>query len=469
MKIKRKVKGRRISKGTVFINVVFSIVFFFVFFLFLIVPKVHLTGNGVITVNVNSKYQDQGIKIDSFKELKNVKAIDNVDTSRLGTYKVEYIYKDSFFKYYLQRKVRVEDLEAPVITLKGNKKEYYCPNKEYEELGYIAYDNVDGDITELVKVFKNRDKIVYEIKDSSNNKSTVIRKIVAKDQENPTMVLNGDSTIFIPLNGNYEEDGVSVFDNCDNNIEKSLKTISNIDNTKIGDYKITYKVKDSGNNKASITRNIKVRKNLEPNTIYLTFDDGPRDGVTDKILDVLKEKEVKATFFVTNNGSDDLIKRIVSEGHSIGIHTASHRYDVIYSSVDNYFNDLEIVRKRIYNLTGIDTNLIRFPGGSSNTISKKYSEGIMSILVKEVLNKGYQYYDWNVDSGDASFAKDKMKLYNNVINSLSHDKYNVILMHDTKVVTMESLSSIIDYASSNGYRFDVLTAEIMPIGQKLNN
>src|SRR5699024_8931981 len=128
--------------------------------------------------------------------------------------------------------------------------------------------------------------------------------------------------------------------------------------------------------------------------IYLTFDDGPRDGTTDVILDILKEKGVKATFFVTMNGNDSLIKRIVDEGHSIGIHTASHKYDIIYASRDNYFNDLEQVHKRIYDITGVDSKLIRFPGGSSNTISKKYSEGIMSTLTKEVLNKGYQYYDW---------------------------------------------------------------------------
>ena len=169
------------------------------------------------------------------------------------------------------------------------------------------------------------------------------------------------------------------------------------------------------------------------------------------------------------NGNGSLIKRIVDEGHSIGIHTASHKYDIIYASRDNYFNDLEQVHKRIYDITGVDSKLIRFPGGSSNTISKKYSEGIMSTLTKEVLNKGYQYYDWNVDSGDASFATNPHKLYNSVVNSISHDKYNVILMHDTKTYTRDALSSIIDYCLSNGYSFDSLDIDTMPIRQRLNN
>ena len=93
----------------------------------------------------------------------------------------------------------------------------------------------------------------------------------------------------------------------------------------------------------------------------------------------------------------------------------------------------------------------------------------MSTLTKDLLNKGYQYYDWNVDSGDASFANSSTKLYNNVINNLSHDKYNVILMHDTKTYTRDALSKIIDYALSNGYSFDSIDINSMPIRQKLNN
>ena len=462
--MQRKINKRRISKGTIFLNVIFSFVFVFLFFLFLFVPKVYLKGDYIVNININSIYRDNGVK--SFKK---IKTINEVDTSKIGSYEVKYIYRDNLFKYNFSRIVNVKDLEAPKIVLEGKDIEYYCPNGKYQEKGFNAYDNVDLDITDKVKIKHEKDNITYEVEDSSGNRTKIIRKLREEDVEAPSISLNGDDNVFISLNESYNDTGVLVTDNCEGDLSSKVKVTNEVDTTKIGDYKVIYEVEDSSNNKSKIERNIKVREPLKANTIYLTFDDGPRDGTTDKILDILKEKDVKATFFVTNNGSDLLIKRIVTEGHSIGIHTASHKYDIIYASVENYFNDLELVQKRIYDNTGVATKLIRFPGGSSNTISKKYSEGIMSTLTRETLDKGYQYYDWNIDSGDSSFATNSHKLYNSVINSLSHDKYNVILMHDTKTYTRDALSKIIDYAKSEGYSFDVLDINKMPLRQKVNN
>ena len=467
MKVKRRIE----FKSNMFLNIVLGSICLLCFLVFLFVPKIYLKGNSIITVNINSKYYDEGIEAHfiSKNEKNKIKVVSNVNTSKKGTYEVKYIYKNSLYTYEIKRTVIVEDLQAPSIVLNGNKTEYYCPNGKYEEVGYKAYDNVDGNITDLVKITKNKDEIIYEVKDSSNNKSVVTRKLKKKDNEKPNITLNGSNTVFVSLNESYMEDGAVALDNCDLDISNNIVITNNIDISKVGDYEVKYIVKDSSNNKSLVIREVKVRKLLDPNTIYLTFDDGPREGTTDVILDVLKEKGVKATFFVTNNGSDELIKRIVNEGHSIGIHTASHRYDVIYASVDNYFNDLELVKQRIYNLTGINTNLIRFPGGSSNTISKKYSEGIMSILTSEVLKRGYQYYDWNIESGDSSFATNKIKLYNSVTSKLSHDKYNVILMHDTKTYTRDSLAEIIDYDYSNGYNFSAISSSDILVRQKVNN
>lgn len=462
--MQRKIKKRRISKGTIFLNVIFSFVFVFLFFLFLFVPKVYLKGDYIVNINVGSVYHDKGVKT-----LKKIKTINEVDTSKIGSYEVKYIYRDNLFKYNFSRIVNVKDLEKPKIVLEGEDVEYYCPNGKYQEKGFKAYDNVDLDITDKVKIKHKKDSITYEVEDSSGNRTKIIRKLREEDVEAPSISLNGDDNVFISLNESYNDTGVLVTDNCEGDLSSKVKVTNEVDTTKIGDYKVIYEVEDSSNNKSKIERNIKVREPLKANTIYLTFDDGPRDGTTDKILDILKEKDVKATFFVTNNGSDLLIKRIVTEGHSIGIHTASHKYDIIYASAENYFNDLELVQKRIYDNTGVATKLIRFPGGSSNTISKKYSEGIMSTLTRETLDKGYQYYDWNIDSGDSSFATNSHKLYNSVINSLSHDKYNVILMHDTKTYTRDALSKIIDYAKSEGYSFDVLDINKMPLRQKVNN
>ncbi len=468
--LKKKIKKRRVSKGKYFINtIIISVLLLFTIF-FLFIPKVSLNAPLKEIVNINSYYTDKGITIsDIFGNKTVVKLMDKIKTNKNRDYNINYTYKNNIFTYHISKKVVVKDIEKPKIKLNGDLKVYYCPNSEYKEQGFTAYDNVDKDITDKVKVERDKDKIIYRVFDSSGNKSEVIRKIIAKDVDSPSITLNGDDNIFLSLNEPYIEDNVTINDNCDSDLTSNIKITNDIDNTKVGDYKVTYKVSDNSNNKSKIIRNVKVREPLKPNTIYLTFDDGPRDGTTDVILDILKEKGVKATFFVTNNGSASLIKRIVDEGHSIGIHTASHKYDIIYASRDNYFNDLEQVHRRIYDITGVDTKLIRFPGGSSNTISKKYSEGIMSTLTREVLNEGYQYYDWNIDSGDASFATNPHKLYNSVVNSISHDKYNVILMHDTKTYTRDALSSIIDYCLSNGYSFDSLDIDTIPLRQKVNN
>ena len=470
MRKRRKIKKRRTNYSEMFINFSVTTVLFFIAFFFFLVPKVKLNDPIDKVININSVYSNEGVTIeDIFGNKMIFKAISNIDTSKNSINKLDYIYKDNFFSFRIKQNVIVKDIESPKIILNGNKEEYYCPNSKYEEQGYKAYDNVDKDITKLVKVKKYANKIIYSVTDSSGNKKEVTRFIKKGDKEKPAITLNGDKDIFITIGEQYKDEGVVAIDNCDQDITSKVKVTNNIDNTKVGDYKIKYQVKDNSNNKSTITRNIKVREPLEPNTIYLTFDDGPRDGTTDKILDILKEKDVKATFFVTNNGSDDLIRRAFSEGHSLGIHTASHRYDLIYASVDNYFNDLNIVENRIFNITGKKTNIIRFPGGSSNTISKKYSLGIMSTLTKDVISKNYQYYDWNIDSGDSIYNNSKNDIYNNVINNISKDKYNVILMHDTKNKTVEVLPMIIDYAKSNGYNFKTLTSNTIPIRQKVNN
>ena len=470
MRKRRKIKKRRTNYSEMFINFSVTTVLFFIAFFFFLVPKVKLNDPIDKVININSVYSNEGVTIeDIFGNKMIFKAISNIDTSKNSINKLDYIYKDNFFSFRIKQNVIVKDIESPKIILNGNEEEYYCPNSKYEEQGYKAYDNVDKDITKLVKVKKYANKIIYSVTDSSGNKKEVTRFIKKGDKEKPAITLNGDKDIFITIGEQYKDEGVVAIDNCDQDITSKVKVTNNIDNTKVGDYKIKYQVKDNSNNKSTITRNIKVREPLEPNTIYLTFDDGPRDGTTDKILDILKEKDVKATFFVTNNGSDDLIRRAFSEGHSLGIHTASHRYDLIYASVDNYFNDLNIVENRIFNITGKKTNIIRFPGGSSNTISKKYSLGIMSTLTKDVISKNYQYYDWNIDSGDSIYNNSKNDIYNNVINNISKDKYNVILMHDTKNKTVEVLPMIIDYAKSNGYNFKTLTSNTIPIRQKVNN
>ena len=243
-----------------------------------------------------------------------------------------------------------------------------------------------------------------------------------------------------------------------------------------GAYTLTYEVTDDGNNKATVERKVIVSDKTDPNSgilkkgaIYLTFDDGPSSVTTSTILDILKEENVKATFFVTNNGPDSLIKRIYDEGHTIAIHTASHTYSKVYASVDAYFDDLKIVSDRIKRITGQTTKIVRFPGGSSNTISRRYCSGIMTKLSEELFSRGYRYYDWNVDSNDASTSKNKQAVYNNVTKNLSKNRGNVVLMHDIKTQTRDALRDIIKYGKENGYTFEKIDMDTYMVRQHINN
>ena len=177
--------------------------------------------------------------------------------------------------------------------------------------------------------------------------------------------------------------------------------------------------------------------------VYLTFDDGPSAN-TDRILDILAQYGVKATFFVVGkNGYTEQYQRIVEEGHALGMHSYSHRYSEIYASLDAYKEDLTKLHDFLYELTGEDCKIVRFPGGSSNTISKVN----MQELIRYLNQENMVYFDWNVSSGDASGEnKDANQIARNVLDQI--DKYNnvVILFHDAtgKSTTVDALSEIIE-------------------------
>ncbi|MBE6761428.1 MAG: polysaccharide deacetylase [Ruminococcaceae bacterium] len=204
---------------------------------------------------------------------------------------------------------------------------------------------------------------------------------------------------------------------------------------------------------------------------YLTFDDGPSDN-TLKILDILKKANAKASFFVIGTSKLDYIKRIHAEGHTVALHANQHEYSKIYKNETNYFNDLNAISNKVKNLIGIEPKIIRFPGGSSNAVSKKYNKGIMTRLTKQVQQKGYTYVDWNVDSTDASgnnVSKDKI-LKN--IKTYSKGRGDIcVLMHDTaaKNTTVEALPEIIAYLRGQGYRFEALTTESTVFHHGVNN
>lgn len=190
----------------------------------------------------------------------------------------------------------------------------------------------------------------------------------------------------------------------------------------------------------------------ESRKVYLTFDDGPSDN-TDEILDILKEYDVKATFFVvgkTDEHSRQMYRRIVEEGHTIALHSYSHKYSEIYSSVEKYDKDLEKLSKLILEETGVTTHYLRFPGGSSNQVS----DVDMEEFIKLVTDEGYTYYDWNVVSGDATSKSYSAKdLIDNVVSGVEHFQESMVLMHDAsnKDSTVEALPKIIKKLKAEGY------------------
>lgn len=200
--------------------------------------------------------------------------------------------------------------------------------------------------------------------------------------------------------------------------------------------------------------------NTGPKVCYLTFDDGPSDN-TLKILNILKTGNAKATFFVMGTKKMEHLNNIKNDGHAIGLHTDTHEW-TLYKTEETYFADLYAIRDKVQSITGLSPNIIRFPGGSSNAISRRYNHGIMTRLTQSVAEQGFYFFDWNVDSGDAAGGKISVNTLLNNIKKQSKNKTEIcILMHDTdsKNTTVQALPYIISYLRSEGFRFEVLSGE----------
>ena len=201
--------------------------------------------------------------------------------------------------------------------------------------------------------------------------------------------------------------------------------------------------------------------------VYLTFDDGP-SLYTRTLLEILAEYNVKATFFVTGNGDSEIISEIVKEGHSIGNHTKTHKYANIYFSEENFFCELYEMENVIKEKAGVRTKLIRFPGGSSNTVSR-FNPKIMTSLTELVQEKGYRYFDWNVNSGDAGKTKISGKVYKNIIEGIQTHDPAVVLQHDVKDYSVAVVRSVIVWGLRSGYTFLPLRENSPTVHHILNN
>lgn len=206
--------------------------------------------------------------------------------------------------------------------------------------------------------------------------------------------------------------------------------------------------------------------------IYLTFDDGPTDN-TENIMDVLERYDVRGTFFVIHSydGCEKQLREMHDRGHCVALHTYSHSYS-IYRSQETYFEDLGKISDLVYNATGERSKLVRFPGGSSNTISRKYKKGIMTTLTQELPKRGYAYFDWNVDSADASAVHVPAdKIVRNSTTAIGKKNQVILLMHDAKAKTstVDALPDIVKAYRDAGYRFDVLSEDSFTWHHRVQN
>lgn len=453
----------------------------------------NMNGDSRITLEYGESFEDPGASASFSGTLLlreprsvSVQTLGAVDESTLGTYEITYkadmaldlLVTKLPFTATQVRTVTVVDTQAPVIGLQTQEGKFTLPGEAYEEEGFSAADNYDGDVTEQVIRQEAEGKVIYTVSDTSGNTAKAEREIFYYDPVAPEITLLGMEKITVSQGVGFVDPGCTAQDNCDGDISDRVTLTTDLDTDVPGTYTLTYTVADSYGNTDSVTRQVTVKKLTHANVtkpevdenkiIYLTFDDGP-GGYTAQLLDVLDKYDVKATFFVVHTGSMELLSRMAASGHKVAMHSYTHDYHVIYKSEEAYFEDLAKIQQDIYRYTGQKSMLLRFPGGGSNTVSRHYSEGIMTRLTEALKEQGYTYTDWNVDSNDAGGSQTAEEVYNNVIGGISQRKISIVLQHDIKSYSVEAVEKIIQWGLAHGYTFRALTDEGPVWHQHVNN
>jgi len=424
-----------------------------------------------ISVEFGSEYAEPGVYAvtvgsvfgEGEKHLQ-VRTEGEVDTSKLGSYKIKYIVNWMFRDYVTERTVNVIDTTPPELRLKhieGYSASWFTG---YEEEGFEAVDLCDGDISSRVEIYPQEGKIVYTVSDSSGNTASAER-YPKYSVTKPEIILKGDEDVHISARFQYNDPGFTAVDSLGNDLSSHVKVEGEVQPYTAGDYTITYSISNEQGETVSVQRKVTVypvgsseSQTPDMKTIYLTFDDGP-GPYTDWLLDILSYYDAEATFFVTciNPDYENCIGRAFREGHAIGVHTAYHNYYDIYASEEAFFNDFNLVQDMIYRQTGSYTGLCRFPGGSSNTVSS-FNQGIMSRLAVSLEDMGYKYFDWNVTSGDAGGTTETETVAANIIEGIAGRQYAVVLQHDIKDYSVAAVEQVLIWGRNNGYVFRALDA-----------
>ncbi len=389
-----------------------------------------------------------------------------VELGKLGEYTVEYHYNDEIVKM----KIKVVDTKAPKVQLKSLKIAQNQALKA-EEL----VEKVEDETQIKVSFAENYDfskvgQLQVEVIVEDEGKNRTIEKTsveVKKDSKAPVITANS----FSVKKGEKVDLLKYALVRDDYDLEPKITVEKNdFDANKNGTYTIKYVAIDFSGNKSEKSVKVSVKDKVVEKVVYLTFDDGP-SKYTSEVLSILRKYNCKASFFITGMNSSyfKYIKVAYDEGHTIGLHTYCHKYNKVYASVDAYFNDLDKIGALAKKYIGFVPKYIRFPGGSSNTVSRKYTKGIMTKLTKMVEEKGYQYYDWNAENGDGYSKMSKSEMIRRATSS-SRD-HVMILMHDAngKQNTVETLPTIIKYYQDRGYVFKAIDESTPVYHQHINN
>lgn len=202
----------------------------------------------------------------------------------------------------------------------------------------------------------------------------------------------------------------------------------------------------------------------DPTVVYLTFDDGPSANTT-TILDALVAAGQRATFFVVGKniaGNEAILQRMVDEGHTIGIHTYSHDYETVYTSVESYLEDFYQTWQAVYDACGVYPTIFRFPGGSVNA----YNQEIYQQIIAEMLRRGFVYYDWNASCNDATSTRySARQLASFAVEGVAATSHPIVLLHDgpEKRTTAQAVPSILSQLAEAGYTCLPLTNTVRPV------
>lgn len=389
-----------------------------------------------------------------------------VDIHKVGNYKVVFHYK----KVKKTMTLKVVDTTPPIVSTKEVKVALNQSIKADDLIESIsdasqtkAYFLEDYQFDQV-----GQKEVSIIVEDESHNKTqkSVLLDVVL-DQEPPKIIA---SHLNVLVGHDIDiQSQIHVKDNFDKNPEVLIDT-SSLDTSKEGNYSVIIKAKDQSGNESQKTIQVLVVSEENNKVVYLTFDDGP-SKYTPEVLDILQSYGCQATFFITgmNPQYRNYIKMASDQGHTIGLHTYSHNYSQVYSSTDAYFQDLNKIGELAKEYLGYVPHYIRFPGGSSNAVSKKYCKGIMTQLTQMVEEKGYTYFDWNCENGDGYAKMSKKEMLKRATSATGNQV--MILMHDAngKQNTIDILPQVIEYYQKRGYVFKAIDDSTDGFHQQINN